>query len=154
VRPAGGRVEQAQAQEPVHGLVGGVDVLQDPRQLAVRRLQSIAIARPERRECHPATGAMHERATELVLERPEALTDARGGEAEALGAAAEVQLVGQREKDADLAELDRFPHRVATLQGPLRMRPLITGIGSRSMGRRPATREKGSQRCWQTTRST
>src|SRR5215217_5044692 len=36
-----------------------------------------------------------------------------------------MQLLGQRQKHADLAELDRFPHQVARLHAALRHRPLI-----------------------------
>jgi hypothetical protein len=72
---------------------------------------------PLAERCQPdaATGAVNERSAELVLERAEALADARGRELQPLGRACEVQLVGKREEHPQLPEFDGAPHRVRTL---------------------------------------
>jgi hypothetical protein len=57
------------------------------------------------------------RAADLGLERPDHLADAGLREAELLGRAAEVELLGDREEHADLPKLDRRPHRLGTVHG-------------------------------------
>ena len=78
-------------------LVGGRDVGEEA---LARRGQGDAPAR-----------AVDEALAELVLELAQALAHARLRDPEPLGGAAEVELVGEGEEDADLAQLDRLPHR-------------------------------------------
>src|SRR2546430_12187685 len=49
-----------------------------------------------------------------------------------LGGATEVQLVAERQEDADLAQLDSRPHREEMLRGEMSHPPLITQIGRAS----------------------
>jgi hypothetical protein len=58
---------------------------------------------PRRRQRDPTARAMHELLAELSLEGPETLAHPRLREAEPVRGAAEVELLGQREKDLDLA---------------------------------------------------
>ena len=78
-------------------LVGGRDVGEE------------ALARRGQR--HAAAGAVDEALPELGLQLAQALAHARLRDPEPLGGAPEVELVGEGEEDADLAELDRLPHR-------------------------------------------
>jgi hypothetical protein len=56
----------------------------------------------ERRQFDAATGAVNERAAELVLERAETLADPRRSYLESLGRVPEMQLFGQRAEEAQL----------------------------------------------------
>jgi hypothetical protein len=78
-----------------------------------------------RGEADAPRGAVDELDAELGLELAQALADPRLRETDALGGAAEVKLVGEREEHPDLAELDRLPHSVATLLALRRNRRLI-----------------------------
>jgi hypothetical protein len=104
--PAGDAGQEADAKRR---LVGGVP--EDADEAVVRRgdLAEEALAGRGQRDA-PAR-AVEQALPELVLERSQALADARLGDAQPLRSAAEVQLVGEGEEDADLAELDRLPHR-------------------------------------------
>src|SRR4051812_3638377 len=74
---------------------------------------------------------MDELEAELVLEAAEALAHARLRETEPIGGAAEVKLFRQGKEHPDLAQLDRLPHREATLLAPLRGRQLIAAWATR-----------------------
>src|SRR3954469_10788138 len=77
---------------------------------------------------------MDELDAELVLEAAQALAHARLREPEPIGGAAEVQLFRQGKEHPDLAQLDRLPHREATLLAPLRCRQLIAAWAARILG--------------------
>src|SRR4051794_33683475 len=77
---------------------------------------------------------MHELEAELVLQAAEALAHARLRETEPIGGAAEGKLFRQGKEHPDLAQLDRLPHREATLLAPLRGRQLIAASAARILG--------------------
>ena len=89
----------------------GRRLLEHPGQAFVCGSQLGAEPDSGRRQLHPAARAVHEPLAELVLELAQALAHARLGDPEPLRGAAEVQLFGQRQEHADLAELHRLPHR-------------------------------------------
>ena len=100
-------------EHPRQSVVGGPDLGVEP--LA------------ERGERDPAAGAVDKLAAELVFELAQDLADAGRGQEEPFRTAAEVQLLGQGEEDAQLMQLDRLPHREAMLPAALRDRHLIPG---------------------------
>jgi len=87
------------------------------RQLLVRGASFAAQPLAERGQPDPAAGAVHELSTQLVFELANGLADARRRQIEPLGGSPEVQLVGQGKEDAEIAELDRLPHREENLHG-------------------------------------
>src|SRR4051794_41574242 len=77
---------------------------------------------------------MDELEAELVLEAAQALAHARVRETEPIGGAAEVELFRQGKEHPNLAQLDRLPHREATLLAPLRGRQLIAASAPPILG--------------------
>ena len=61
------------------------------------------------REHDPAAGALEQRYPDLALHLPDRLADPRGGHVQALGGAAEMQLLGEGQEDLDLALLHHVP---------------------------------------------
>jgi hypothetical protein len=68
-----------------------------------------------RGQCDHAAGAVEQASSaELALQGPQCLAGSRRGEPELFGGAAEVQLLGQHEEQAEFAQLD-VDHREVTL---------------------------------------
>jgi hypothetical protein len=98
VRAAGGPAQEAEPQCSLESVRRDVRLLEHTVKPLYRGTDVAQEPVSERRQFDTATGAVNERATELVLERAEALANARGRELEPLGRASEVQLLGKREK--------------------------------------------------------
>jgi hypothetical protein len=88
-------------QRLVHGGQRGLEV--PPERLA------------RRRQADPAAGPVEDLDTEPGLESTHGLAHSGLGDAQALSRPPEVQLVGEREKDPQLAQLDVPPHQSAIL---------------------------------------
>ena len=71
--------------------------------LRERRLQVVTQATADRGELHLAAGAFEETGTEALLQPADGLAHPGGGDVQALGRAAEVELLGEGEEDLDLA---------------------------------------------------
>jgi hypothetical protein len=76
----------------------------------------VDVALTESRQHDPAARAVHEPATELVFELSEALTHPGGCELKPLGGPTEVELLGKRDKDPQLAQFDAVLYTATTVQ--------------------------------------
>ena len=74
-------------------LEGGADVVSQPA--------------PDGRELHPTARPLEELGAEALFEPGDRLADPRRGDEQPLGGPPEVELLGEREEDLDLASLHR-----------------------------------------------
>ena len=107
-RSMGRRTPTRRLQTWPRGATCLIDEPADPSTIAIRAEGDLdgdgSLSRFERRgQLHAAARAIHELVAELSLERADRLADPRLGHAQALGRTPEVQLLGQREKDLDVA---------------------------------------------------
>jgi hypothetical protein len=109
--PTGVGVHQPDAQRPLE--VSGSDLrpFEHSRQSRDRRRHLRPEACAGCRQRDVPTRAVDELVAELAFESAKALTDPGLGDAEPLGRATEVQLLGEHEEHPKFAELDHLQHR-------------------------------------------
>ena len=102
---AGERTGQADAQPPALARAGGARHRGRVLGLRQHRARLVQQRRARRRERHAAAVAVKERDPELGLQRAHLLADAGLGHVQALGRAAEVQLLGHHHERPQLTQL-------------------------------------------------
>ncbi|MDH6677283.1 hypothetical protein M2284_001481 [Rhodococcus sp. LBL1] len=77
--------------------------------LLIGRPQILLESSADRSQYHPSAGPLEQRGSDAALERFDGLTDPRRGHVQALGSAAEMQFLGQRQEYLDVAPLHAEP---------------------------------------------